>query len=203
MYMEILLSLIIGYLLGSVPFALVVGGLFFRIDVRKHGSRNLGGCNTGRVLGKGAGLAVMTLDLLKATAAIYTASYFENREITMIIAGLAAAIGHCYPLFAGFKGGKAVAALYGFLFGMGVFTECSMWTFFLPLIVFMLVLYLSKIVSLSSILGALSSSVYIIFSTDFKLLWIVSLILTLIVIVRHKGNIIRMIHKEERKISWM
>ena len=203
MYMEILLSLIIGYLLGSVPFALVVGALFFRTDVRKHGSRNLGGCNTGRVLGKGAGLAVMTLDLLKATAAIYIASYFENREITMIIAGLAAAIGHCYPLFAGFKGGKAVAALYGFLFGMGVFTECSMWTFFLPLIVFMLVLYLSKIVSLSSILGALSSSVYIIFSTDFKLLWIVSLILTLIVIVRHKGNIVRMIHKEERKISWM
>ena len=203
MYIEIILSLIIGYLLGSVPFALVVGRLFFRTDVRKHGSRNLGGCNTGRVLGKGAGLAVMTLDLLKATAAIYLASYFENREITMIIAGLAAAIGHCYPLFAGFKGGKAVAALYGFLFGMGLFTDCSMWTFILPLIVFMLILYLSKIVSLSSILGALSSSVYIIFSTDFKLLWIVSMILTLIVIVRHKGNILRMIHKEERKISWM
>ena len=81
MYMEILLSLIIGYLLGSVPFALVVGALFFRTDVRKHGSRNLGGCNTGRVLGKGAGLAVMTLDLLKATAAIYIASYFENRRL--------------------------------------------------------------------------------------------------------------------------
>lgn len=203
MFIEILLSLIIGYLLGSVPFALVVGKVFYRKDVRNYGSRNLGGCNSGRVLGKKAGLAVMTLDLLKATVAIFFASGFENREVTMVIAGLAAGLGHCYPIFAGFKGGKAVAALYGFLFGMGVFTECSMWTFFLPLIVFMLILYLSKIVSLSSILGALSSSVYIIFSTDFKLLWIVSLILTLIVIVRHKGNIVRMIHKEERKISWM
>ena len=203
MFIEILLSLIIGYLLGSVPFALVVGKVFYRKDVRNYGSRNLGGCNSGRVLGKKAGLAVMTLDLLKATVAIFLASGFENREVTMVIAGLAAGLGHCYPIFAGFKGGKAVAALYGFLFGMGVFTECSMWTFFLPLIVFMLILYLSKIVSLSSILGALSSSVYIIFSTDFKLLWIVSLILTLIVIVRHKGNIVRMIHKEERKISWM
>ena len=136
MYIEIILSVIIGYLIGSVPFALVVGKVFFRTDVRDHGSHNLGGCNTGRVLGSKAGVAVMTLDLLKATLAIYLASHFEFYEITMIVAGLAAAIGHCFPLFAGFKGGKAVAALYGFLFGMGLFTECSMWTFFLPLIVF-------------------------------------------------------------------
>ncbi len=203
MYIEILLSLIMGYLLGSIPFALVVGKVFYRKDVRNYGSKNLGGCNTGRVLGKKAGLAVMTLDLLKATAAIFLASGFENKEVTMVIAGLAAGLGHCYPLFAGFKGGKAVAALYGFLFGMGVFTEYSLWMFFLPLIVFLVVLYLSKIVSLSSILGALSSSVYIILSTDFKLLWIVSLILTGIVIVRHKANIMRMIHREENKIKWM
>lgn len=203
MYIEILLSLIMGYLLGSIPFALVVGKVFYRKDVRNYGSKNLGGCNTGRVLGKKAGLAVMTLDLLKATAAIFLASGFENKEVTMVIAGLAAGLGHCYPLFAGFKGGKAVAALYGFLFGMGVFTEYGLWMFFLPLIVFIVVLYLSKIVSLSSILGALSSSVYIILSTDFKLLWIVSLILTGIVIVRHKANIMRMIHREENKIKWM
>ena len=203
MYIEILLSLIMGYLLGSIPFALVVGKVFYRKDVRNYGSKNLGGCNTGRVLGKKAGLAVMTLDLLKATAAIFLASGFEKKEVTMVIAGLAAGLGHCYPLFAGFKGGKAVAALYGFLFGMGVFTEYSLWMFFLPLIVFIVVLYLSKIVSLSSILGALSSSVYIILSTDFKLLWIVSLILTGIVIVRHKANIMRMIHREENKIKWM
>ena len=203
MYIEIILSLIIGYLLGSVPFALVVGRLFFKTDVRKHGSKNLGGCNTGRVLGKKAGLMVMALDLLKATLAIYLASHFDNRDVTMILAGLAAAIGHCYPLFAGFKGGKAVAALYGFLFGMGLFTECSLWVFFLPLIVFLVVLYLSKIVSLSSIFGALSSTIYLVASTDSQLLWSVSVILTLIVIVRHKANIERMIRKEEHKISWM
>jgi len=203
MYVEIILSVIIGYLIGSVPFALVVGKVFFRTDVRDHGSHNLGGCNTGRVLGSKAGVAVMTLDLLKATLAIYLASHFEFYEITMIIAGLAAAIGHCFPLFAGFKGGKAVAALYGFLFGMGLFTKCSMWTFFLPLIVFIVVLFISKIVSLSSICGAVSSTVYLFICTDFWLLWVVSVILTLIVIVRHKVNIVRMIHGEERKISWM
>lgn len=203
MYIEIILSVIIGYLIGSVPFALVVGKVFFKTDVRQFGSKNPGGCNTGRVLGKKAGLAVMTLDLLKTTVAIYLASHFENAQITMIIAGLAAAIGHCFPLFAGFKGGKAVAALYGFLFGMGLFTECSMWAFFLPLLVFVAVLFLSKIVSLSSICGALSSSIYLFICTDWWLLWIVSLILTVIVIVRHKVNIVRMIHGEENKISWM
>lgn len=203
MYVEIIISLIIGYFLGSIPFALVIGNLFYKTDVRKHGSKNLGGCNTGRVLGKTAGVAVMTLDLLKATLAIYLASFLEHHEVTMILAGLAAAIGHCYPVFAGFKGGKAVAALYGFLFGMGLFTKCSMWTFFLPLLVFVAVLYFSKIVSLSSIIGALSSTIYILVSTDSKLLWVVSAILTLIVILRHKANILRMLHKEESKISWM
>jgi len=202
-YIEIIISLLIGYFLGSVPFALVVGRLFFKTDVRRHGSKNLGGCNTGRVLGKKAGVAVMTLDLLKATLAIYLASHFDHHEITMITAGLAAAIGHCYPIFAGFQGGKAVAALYGFLLGMALFTECNMWTFFLPLIVFLVVLYVSKIVSLSSICGALSSTIYIVASTDSGLLWVVSVVLTLIVIIRHRANIVRMIRKEERKISWM
>ena len=203
MYIQIIVSLLIGYLLGSVPFALVVGRLFFQTDVRRHGSKNLGGCNTGRVLGKKAGVAVMTLDLLKATLAMYLASHFEFREITMITAGLAASIGHCYPIFAGFKGGKAVAALYGFLFGMALFTECSLWTFILPLVVFLVVLYVSNIVYLSSICGAVSSTIYIVASTDSWLLWAVSGVLTLIVICRHRANIVRMIKKEERKISWM
>ena len=203
MYIELILSVVIGYLIGSVPFALVVGKVFFKTDVRQFGSKNPGGCNTGRVLGKKAGLAVMTLDLLKTTVAIYLASHFENARITMIIAGLAAAIGHCFPLFAGFKGGKAVAALYGFLFGMGLFTECSMWAFFLPLLVFVAVLFVSKIVSLSSICGAVSSTIYLVICMDWWLLWVVSLVLTFIVIVRHKVNIVRMIHGEENKISWM
>ena len=96
-----------------------------------------------------------------------------------------------------------MAALYGFLFGMGLFTECSMWTFFLPLIVFIVVLFFSKIVSLSSICGAVSSTIYLFICMDFWLLWVVSVILTVIVIVRHKVNIVRMIHGEENKISWM
>ena len=149
MYIEIILSIIAGYLLGSVPFALVIGKLFYKTDIRNYGSKNLGGGNAGRVLGKRAGLTVMTLDILKVTLAILIAFWFEHRDITMIIAGLAAAIGHCYPVFARLKGGKAVATMYGFLFGMAL------------------------------------------------------LIFTVLIIYRHKKNIIRLIRGEENKITWM
>lgn len=203
MYIEWMLSLIIGYFLGSIPFALVIGKVFFKTDIRNYGSKNLGGCNSGRVLGRKAGLAVMTFDLLKATAAIYLASHFDSAKVCMIIAGLGAAIGHCYPLFAGFKGGKAVAALYGFLFGMALFTECSLLTFIIPLVVFMMVLYITKIVSLSSICGAVSSTIYIMITSDFWLLWIASMILTFVVIIRHKPNIIRIMNGTENRITWM
>ena len=83
---KLILPFILGYIIGSIPMALIVGKVFYKTDIRKHGSGNLGGTNAGRVLGKKAGLAVMTLDLLKATAAIFLASGFENKEVTYVIA---------------------------------------------------------------------------------------------------------------------
>ena len=105
--MEIAVSLLIGYLLGSIPFALVIGKVFYKKDIRNYGSKNLGGGNAGRVLGKKAGLAVMTMDILKVSFAIFLCSFMKNKDVTMVLAGLAAAIGHCFPLFARFKGGIA------------------------------------------------------------------------------------------------
>lgn len=203
MYMEILLSIIVGYLLGSVPFALVIGKVFYKKDIRNYGSKNLGGGNAGRVLGKKAGLAVMTLDILKVTLAIFLASRFENRDITMVIAGLAAAMGHCFPLFAKFKGGKAVATMYGFLFGMMTVASYSPWIFFLPLLTFLVVLYIWKIIALASICSAAAVTVYVFFATDSRLLFATLLFFTILIIVRHRANIVRMINKNENKISWM
>ena len=145
--MKILAAIIIGYFLGSIPFALVIGKLFFQKDIRNYGSKNLGGGNAGRVLGKKAGLAVMTLDLLKVTLAIFLTSLFANDEIILILAGLSAAAGHCFPVFANFKGGKAVATMYGFLFGMALVGGYGLKIFFFPLIVFLIVLYLWKIIA--------------------------------------------------------
>lgn len=203
MLIEILAAILIGYFLGSIPFALVIGKLFYQIDIRNYGSKNLGGGNAGRVLGKKAGLAVMTLDILKVTLAIFITSFFENQDIVMIVAGLSAAAGHCFPIFANFKGGKAVATMYGFLFGMALIGGYSFWIFFLPLIVFLTVLYLTKIVALGSIASAVANTVYIYFAVGSTQLFVASLTFTIVMIVRHRKNIDRILKNEENKITWM
>ena len=203
MAVEVLASIAIGYLLGSIPFALVVGKVFYKKDIRNYGSGNLGGSNAGRVLGKKAGLSVMTLDILKVTLAIFIASFFQNSEVSMVVAGVAAAIGHCFPIFAKFKGGKAVATMYGFLFGMALIGGYSFWIFFVPLFTFLAVLYLTKIVALSSVLSAVVNTLYIYFVLGSKELFLGSLIFTIVMMVRHRANFERMLRHEENKIKWM
>ena len=201
--MDMIAAFVIGYLLGSIPFALVIGKIFYKTDIRQYGSGNLGGSNAGRVLGKKAGLAVMTLDLLKVTFAIFLASFFENKDVLMVVAGVSAAIGHCFPVFAKFKGGKAVATMYGFLFGMALMGGQSFWIFFFPLITFMAVLYVTKIVALSSVLSAIANTILIYFTADSKALFFGSLVFTIVMIIRHRANFERMLKHEENKISWM
>lgn len=200
---EILTSMCIGYFLGSIPFALVIGKVFYHTDIRQYGSKNLGGGNAGRVLGKKAGLSVMALDILKVTLAIFLCSFFANRETTMIVAGLSAAAGHCFPIFAKFKGGKAVATMYGFLFGMALVGGYSFWIFFFPLLVFLGVLYLWKIISLASMVSAAANTIYLYFTVESRLIVIASLIFTIVIVVRHRKNIDRMLKNEENKIKWM
>jgi len=206
MYIDIIFAVLIGYVLGSIPFALVIGKVFYKTDIRQHGSHNLGGGNAGRVLGKKAGLAVMTCDILKVTLAVFLVSLFADPvhgNLSLIIAGFAAAMGHCFPVFAHFKGGKAVATMYGFLFGMALIAGYSFWIFFVPLITFLVVLYIWRIVALSSIVSAAVNTVFIFFTADSIPLFIASLIFTLIIIVRHRANLQRMINGTENKIKWM
>ena len=213
--MKLILILIAGYLIGSIPFALVVGKLFYHTDVRKYGSGNLGGGNTGRVLGKKAGTAVAALDLLKVTLIVFLAKcLFQGDapagaralagvDAAMALGALAAGIGHCFPVFAGFHGGKAVAAMYGYLFGLFAVGGRSPLYFFLPLIVFTVVLYLTKIISLSSMVSASAITAYAWIRPEAMAHRLVLLAFTVIIIVRHRANIARMMRHEENKISWM
>lgn len=203
MEIEIFAAMLIGYLLGSIPFALVIGKVFYKTDIRRHGSGNLGGGNAGRVLGKKAGLAVMTMDILKVTLAIFLTSLFAKEETALITAGLAAAAGHCFPVFANFKGGKAVATMYGFLFGMALIGGYSFWIFFLPLLVFLAVLYLGKIIALASVVSAMANTICIYFFINSKMMFAASLIFTIVMVIRHRKNFERMLKGEENKISWM
>lgn len=203
MVMPFIIAAAVGYLLGSIPFALIIGKVFFKTDIRNHGSGNLGGGNAGRVLGKGAGLSVMTLDILKVTLAIFIASLLHDSQEIMILAGLFAAVGHCFPVFARFKGGKAVATMYGFLFGMTVVAHRSPLLFLLPLAVFLIIILITRIIAISSIGSALAVTVYAAFFESSPALFVSLCIFSVLIIVRHRANIIRMIRGEENKVSWI
>lgn len=196
------LASIIGYLLGSIPFALVIGKVFYNTDIRKLGSGNLGGTNAGRTLGKKAGIAVMVLDVLKAALAMLIANFIDPSS--MIYAGFFATIGHCFPIFAGFRGGKAVSTAFGFLFAVSLMvTKNVPLHFLLPLLIMVIVLYITKMVSLSSMV-AITAAAIIMWLSGAQLIVSLSVsAIALIVIIRHKENIGRILTNTERKITWM
>ena len=197
---EILLILL-GYLYGSIPFALVIGKVFYNTDVRESGSGNLGGTNAGRVLGKKAGISVIVLDALKAVIIFYFSSYlslkFNLNPDIKYLAGLACIFGHCYPIFAEFRGGKAVST------SLGYFLCIEPLYAVVAIVVFLLVLKISKYVSLSSISTALivlCITPFLAVSITAKLCMLVAVIL---LVYRHKDNIKRIKNQTESKIQWM
>ena len=197
---EILLILL-GYLYGSIPFALVIGKVFYNTDVRESGSGNLGGTNAGRVLGKKAGISVLVLDALKAVIIFYLSRYlslkFNLNPDIKYLAGLACIFGHCYPIFAEFRGGKAVST------SLGYFLCIEPLYAVVAIVVFLLVLKISKYVSLSSISTALivlCITPFLAVSITAKLCMLVAVIL---LVYRHKDNIKRIKNQTESKIQWM
>ena len=197
--MDYLIFIIIAYLLGSIPFALIIGKIGYKIDIREHGSGNLGATNAFRVLGKKAGIFVTLADILKGTMATLIplfASYFYDIEVSRLIVGVFAVLGHTYPIFAKFKGGKAVATSGGIILGINPLLFIAM------VVTFILSLYLSKYVSLSSMITGVVSTIISLFLNDW-LLFAMILILTIFVFYRHKENIKRIKNKTEPKITWM
>lgn len=201
--MEYLFISCLGYLLGSVPFALVIGKLFYYTDVRKHGSGNLGGSNTGRVLGKKAGIAVMTLDLLKSTLVVWLSMQISGQPSALALGAVSGALGHCYPVFARFRGGKAVATMYGFLFGLWIVAGHTPTLFFTPLATFLLVLFWFKIVSLSSMTSAFVAVVCVWLEGAPLSILAATAVFALLILIRHRDNIRRMLRGTENKIRWM
>lgn len=197
--MEYVIFGVIAYLLGSIPFALVVGKIGYKIDVREHGSGNLGATNAFRVLGTKAGIIVTLADILKGTIATLiplVALTFVDIEVNRLIIGIFAVLGHTYPIFAKFKGGKAVATSGGIILGVNPLL------FLAILFTFILTLFLFKYVSLASMLTGVIASIISFFMHD-VLLFVLILILTVFVIYRHRDNIKRIINKTEPKITWM
>lgn len=190
---EIIL-IIAAYLLGSIPSGVWIGKVFFKTDIREHGSGNSGTTNTYRVLGKVAGTIVLIMDIAKGTLAVLLPLWFGVTIHPMII-GLFAIIGHVYPIFAGFKGGKAVATTAGVALGAQPYLVLVM------LLLFIIVLYTSSMVSLASLLTVVVAAIVSLFVGDWiftAIVWIAMIL----VIVRHRTNIDRIRKGEESRVPF-
>jgi len=193
----------VAYLLGSLPFSVWVGKVFYKKDVREFGSGNAGATNTWRVLGWKAGLPVLLLDIAKGFAVTFLPYLFPSLIADpewllwlRILCGSSAALGHIYPLFAGFRGGKAVATLLGVVVGLMPMAAMG------SLVVFILAFGVFRMVSLGSILAALSLPLMgFILATPVQLpLLIFSVLITILVFITHKKNIQRIIRGEESRV---
>lgn len=200
--MNVITMFFIAYLLGSIPSALWIGKWLYKTDIREHGSGNLGATNTFRVLGKKAGFIVSLLDILKGTVAtlLPLLPLFAETTINPLIIGFFAVIGHMFPIFAKFKGGKAVATSAGVVLGYH-------WPIFIVVILaFFVVLKISKMVSFSSmavaVVGFIYSLIYFFITEDFYLLLIIGL-MAVFIFYRHRANIARIRSGTEPKVTWL
>ncbi|MCX8081282.1 MAG: glycerol-3-phosphate 1-O-acyltransferase PlsY [Bacteroidia bacterium] len=190
--------LILAYLLGSIPTSVWVGRIFYRIDVREHGSGNAGATNTFRVLGPKAGIPVLLIDILKGYIAVSLSSFSGLvYDLTELKIGLAimALMGHIFPLFAQFRGGKGVATLLGGV--MGISPEIV----FFSLLIFLAVLFISRMVSLASMLSGISYPFIILIKGNYEpVLLLFAITVALLLLVTHKKNIKRILQGQENKI---
>lgn len=200
-YLNLTVAILVGYIVGSIPWALIVGKVFYGVDVRKHGSGNLGGTNVLRTLGKVPGISVMVLDALKALLFMAVLHLLKMDDIVPF-AGLAVLIGHCFPVFANFKGGKAVASAVGYVLAVNLFVEKQlMLCWLLPMLVFVTVLFITRYMSLASItVVSLFAITALIFYTS-KVNALLIVLLALFVIYKHKENIKRLKNGTEKKLG--
>ncbi len=203
--MKLILLLILAYLLGSIPSGVWIGKLFFKKDIRQHGSGNTGTTNTFRVLGQTAGIVVLLMDILKGTLATCLPMIFHLSGINPLWFGVCAILGHTFPIFAGFKGGKAVATSAGMLLGFNpVF-------FVYSCIIFIVSLFCTSMVSLSSMISAalitfstivLPYVAPVILAKPNWLLTIIAFLVSSFIFYRHKDNIKRIRNHTESRIPF-
>ena len=200
------LLLILAYLIGSIPTAVWVSQRYFGFDIREYGSGNAGATNSYRVLGSKWGTTILLLDMLKGMAAVQLAfllpEYLDSEwrmDNLQTCLGLAAVLGHIFPIWAEFRGGKGVATLFGMVLGI------SPWTAVSCVGVFLLVLYLTRFVSLSSILASIAFPIFIlvVFNVENPLYRVFSISVALLVLLTHQKNIGRLLRGDESKVPIM
>lgn len=185
---------VIGYFLGSIPSGVWVGRLMYGKDVRDYGSGNMGTTNTFRVLGKKAGVIVLVMDMFKGTLTALLPTIF-GVHVNALLIGLSAIIGHVFPIFAGFKGGKAVAT------SVGVLLVYNPEFFLIAWCIFLVTLFISSMVSVASMVGFTLITIVSLFYGD-PILTAVALALTVFIFIRHWSNIERIRNGRENVVPF-
>ena len=208
--MFIVVAIIAAYLLGAIPFALLIGRIAGIKDLRQVGSGNLGATNVWRAAGPGAGVAVLFADTAKGVAAILAARYIlaeattlpVSIDVVLVMAGLAAVLGHVFPVYVWFKGGKGAAT------GLGVMVMLLPLPTAVALVVFLVVAVLWRFVSLASMAGALALLAavivekYLLVHSVADIYFIMTVALALLMIVTHRQNIARLLRGAEHRFSF-
>lgn len=200
-----LISAIGAYLLGSIPTAVWVGKAWYDLDVREHGSKNAGATNTFRVLGKKPGILVLLIDVAKGAFAVSIPMFWihfddqsidDQQDLLQIVAAIFAVVGHIFPVFAGFRGGKGVATSLGIIIGIQPLSAAICFG------VFLIVFILSKFVSLGAIVASVCFPIIVyVLHPESTEMQVFSLVLGTAVILAHKKNIKRLIKGEENKMN--
>ena len=205
---ENILFLLLAYLIGAFPSAVWVGRTFYNTDVREYGSGNAGATNTFRTLGPKAGIPVLLMDILKGWIAVNLVYFVMDNQLMSeekffelkLAFGIAAVIGHLFPIYTGFRGGKGIATMLGFM--IGIYWQAAL----LSALVFILTLLISKYVSLSSIIASLAFPFIVIVilgmnNTNSSLI-IFSIFVPILSLITHQKNIERLIRQEENKAKF-
>lgn len=207
--MALIFAIIISYLIGSIPTAYIFGRLLKGVDIRKHGSGNVGATNAFRALGPGFGIVVLLLDALKGLVCVVGLSDYVlargdfalNPLMLRVVLGLTAVAGHNWTVFLNFKGGKGMAVTLGVLVGLSIKFPVLRIILLAEIALWLAVFLSSRIVSLASIVSAVSFPIFFIIFKQPPYLILMSFILSLLIVSRHKSNISRLLRGQESRIN--
>ncbi|MBT4345509.1 glycerol-3-phosphate 1-O-acyltransferase PlsY [Flavobacteriales bacterium] len=203
---DIIILLILSYLTGAFPSAVWYGRTFYNVDVREYGSGNAGATNTFRVLGKNAGIPVLFMDVFKGWLSVNYIFLINSSNVfspellfeNQLAFGIAAVIGHLFPIYTGFRGGKGIATMLGLLIGLQPYAA------FFSLIIFVIIFFIFRYVSLASMIASIAFPffVMIILSSTNEPLNLFAIFVPILSLITHQKNIERLIRKEETKVKF-
>ena len=193
--MGMVLACVVSYLIGSIPNGLILGKLLWNVDLREHGSHNIGATNAWRTLGKGPGFLIFLLDLLKGVIGVYLGSIWGGTPLALVLGGIFAIVGHSWSLFLRGKGGKGVAT------GLGVIAMLMPVPTIIVFLLWLTIVYLTGYVSLGSIVAAAMVPILAWAFSATKEVIGFGLIAAIFIIYRHKANVGRLLNGTESKIK--